>query len=432
MVLTPPFRIRQTDISIILEVNIPRSQDDSSLRVVVDNDNIFGLAGANAYLPLVFPEGILCNGSAKWTGQTHLDEQGVAPSICRSNEQSILVSIRKVQPGKQIDGLDTLKPSVFAVPTSGDAEQDEEERLAGLEMLQRGMEAVQKQEAEDDAATSGRETIIKQPLPSTPKVGADIKTRLHECIGDLPPIQQRRKQAEKAEEEKWDEGMYLDSFVDEEGEIKHLVNASLNAETTKAQITGLDSNIGNVTEEKRRDSHLILLELLLAYAYDRRTTLGDPTVESGWTIAVLCRSLVASCTPTSIQADNVISVLRSSIRRQLCFTLYRNWQLSLRIAADVSALLRQKDAAFGALQQIQARFEEGDDDALAIYDQFVIKPLMYWYDASFSTQTLSTLADELDHAISTITKEYVGPTWDIELLEDSAREAIAQGEGGFV
>ncbi|PWN36350.1 uncharacterized protein FA14DRAFT_54294 [Meira miltonrushii] len=431
MVLTPPFRMRQTENSVLLEVDIPRSEDDSSLRVVVDNDNIFGLAGANAYLPLVFPEGVLSNGSAKWTGQSHLDEAGAALSLCRSNEHSILVSIRKVQPGKQIDGLDTLKPSVFAVPTSGDAEQDEEERLAGLEMLQRGMEAVQKQEAEDESS-GGRGSIIEQPLLFTPKVGTDIKTRLHECIGELPPLQQRREQAEKAEEEKWDEGMYLDSFVDEEGEIKHLLNASLSVGTTKAQASGRNSSLTDVNEERRRDAHLLLLELLLAFAYDRRTTLGDPTVESGWTIAVLCRSLVASCTPTSIQADNVISILRSSIRRQLCFTLYRHWQLSLRIAADVSTLLREKDAAFTAVQQIQTRFEEGDDDALAIYDQCVIKPLAYWFDALFSTQTLSSLADELEHAISTITKEYVGPTWDIELLEESAREAIAQGEGGFV
>jgi protein SHQ1 len=426
MVLTPPFRIRQTESNIFIEVDIVKSENDTSLRVVVDNDNIFGLAGANAYLPLVFPQGVLCNGSAKWTEQIHFDESA-ALSLCRTNESSILISIRKVEPGKQIESLDTLKPSVFAVPTSGDAEQDEEERLAGLEMLQRGMEAVQKQEAED--AVIGNN---KQPLPFIPKVGTEIKTRLHECTGELPPLQQRREQAERFEEEKWDEGMYLDSYVDEEGEIKHLVNASLSSDTTKAQNGVVNSDIIGVTEEEKRDAHLLLLDLLLAYSYDRRTTLDDPTVESGWTIAVLCRSLVASCMPTSIQGDTVTSILRTSIRRQLCFTLYRHWQLSLRIAADVSTILRQKDAPFAALQQVQARLEEGDDDALTIYGDSIIKPLVYWYDVLFTTQTLSSLADELDQASSSITKEYVGPKWDLELLEESAREAIAEGEGGFV
>lgn len=42
------------------------------------------------------------------------------------------------------------------------------------------------------------------------------------------------------------------------------------------------------------------------------------------------------------------------------------------------------------------------------------------------------LGEELDRTLNALTKEAVGPQWDMEALEVAAQEAIAQGEGGYV
>eukprot|EP01049_Picozoa_sp_SAG25_P013172 SAG25_NODE_1965_length_2086_cov_0.904378_2_plen_399_part_00 len=84
---------------------------------------------------------------------------------------------------------------------------------------------------------------------------------------------------------------------------------------------------------EERSVWLGLLDLLLAYIYDHRTTMGDATVESGWTIATLAPTLI-----WFEKHESVADVCASFARRALVYPLYRNWRLVLQILADAQAI----------------------------------------------------------------------------------------------
>ena len=89
-----------------------------------------------------------------------------------------------------------------------------------------------------------------------------------------------------------------------------------------------------LSEHEQRVALCGLVDLLFAYAYDVRTTLGEPTVESGWTLRTLS-SLLS-------YLDAFGSVLEASVacvRRSLAFPLVRHLGLSRAVLADVHALL---------------------------------------------------------------------------------------------
>mmetsp|Transcript_23702 Transcript_23702/g.49637 ORF Transcript_23702/g.49637 Transcript_23702/m.49637 type:complete len:464 (+) Transcript_23702:282-1673(+) len=88
-----------------------------------------------------------------------------------------------------------------------------------------------------------------------------------------------------------------------------------------------------------------LVDLLYAYCYDVRTTLGEHTVESGWTLRHISTQLSWLDPPESVKA-----ALRSCVRRALCYPLLRHWRLSLALIDDVTRILeRGKTAVLKAL-----------------------------------------------------------------------------------
>ena len=84
---------------------------------------------------------------------------------------------------------------------------------------------------------------------------------------------------------------------------------------------------------RERCTWLGLLDVLMGYAYDHRTTYGDATVESAWTIGAL-----ASTISWFEEHGSIHSVCVSFARRALAFPLYRNWALVARILSDVAAI----------------------------------------------------------------------------------------------
>ncbi|KAJ9600861.1 hypothetical protein L9F63_000973, partial [Diploptera punctata] len=77
-----------------------------------------------------------------------------------------------------------------------------------------------------------------------------------------------------------------------------------------------------------------LVDILLAYCYDHRSTEEEPTSESAWTINKLSSTL---CWCERFESLN--DVIVAFIRRSLCYPLLRNWELSLRVIYDVQLLL---------------------------------------------------------------------------------------------
>jgi len=81
--------------------------------------------------------------------------------------------------------------------------------------------------------------------------------------------------------------------------------------------------------------YLGLVDILLAYCYDHRTTEGDGSVESPWTICKLSPTLSCLETFTSLR-EPVIAFLR----RALCYPLHRHWGLCQKLLQDVYVILK--------------------------------------------------------------------------------------------
>lgn len=367
----PAFTASQDSTHVHLEIRAEGCPPTCVPRAVVDAGNVFGLACPHFHLPLIFPDNTLKDGTSI-AGQDTLSSY---VSLSKKSE-TIRVALQKQKEGEAVLGLEELKPSVFPL-LEDDEEGRSEERLFGLEMLQRGREAIHSQ-----GLPSSNSRKASTSTPRSPLVPKTAKTKVHEFYSDstfdADEVASRKVAAYEAEEKHWDEGMYLDNFVDEDGEVKHLIQANIMARSEKDVFSqeGSPSTI-------HRDVHLLLLELLLAQAYDHRTMLGESTVESAWTISVLSRSLVVGCLPSSQAEDSASSVLVCSMRRQLSYPLYRSWKLSIQVGQDVVASLRAP-CCRSLLSTVNHLFErEAEDEAMSIYSADVLAPLLDNYSKYF-------------------------------------------------
>lgn len=154
-------------------------------------------------------------------------------------------------------------------------------------------------------------------------------------------ISNRKNQAEKFENSKWDESYYLDNFVDPEKEIEPLLswkNSNLKSSSSSSSSTNQNSSFNELPDWKRSNL-LVLTSILFGYLYDLRSNLGDisSNVESGYTISKLSRCLSCECMPFIRSNDSKLDgcsstaeikeTLRESFRRALVIPLYRNWDL---------------------------------------------------------------------------------------------------------
>lgn len=82
--------------------------------------------------------------------------------------------------------------------------------------------------------------------------------------------------------------------------------------------------LSQISKEQKESLLLSLLDIMYAYAYDHRTTIGDATCESSWTLVMLSPTLswLEFYTPPY---DDILSILRWSIRRALIYPYLRNF-----------------------------------------------------------------------------------------------------------
>ncbi|KAJ3411944.1 Hsp90 cochaperone shq1 [Chytridiales sp. JEL 0842] len=115
-----------------------------------------------------------------------------------------------------------------------------------------------------------------------------------------------------------------------------------------------------------------IVDILFAYCYDHRTTEGDPTVESSWTITKLSSTLSSFETFSTLR-----ETLIASFRRSLAYPLYRNFDLSKKVLEDVVVLLKLgKRAILKSFLSIR-RLLRGDDGCY-IFDSLYIEDYCIW------------------------------------------------------
>lgn len=164
-----------------------------------------------------------------------------------------------------------------------------------------------------------------------------------------------------------------------------------------------------------------LADVLYGYCYDVRTTEGEHTCESGWTVRVLSSQLSWLDAPVS-----PAEAAATSVRRALCFPLVRHWGLAHAVLADVSAMLRLgKRAVLRALLSIHRLMLAAEYGYLlnrCLVDEFAV-----WVQQT-PERRLLRLADALGAAAPA--KEAIGwPLAQYEALAMEEEEGESEGEG---
>ncbi|KAJ4454851.1 putative box H/ACA snoRNP assembly protein Shq1 [Paratrimastix pyriformis] len=109
-----------------------------------------------------------------------------------------------------------------------------------------------------------------------------------------------------------------------------------------------------------------LFDIMFAYCYNQRTTLGENTVESAWTIAKV--------SPTLSWLEDAVC---ACIRRALSFPLYRHWDLVQAVLADTVALLRSgRQRVLKVLLELKDIFDR--DEARHLLCTIFINDYLMW------------------------------------------------------
>lgn len=209
--------------------------------------------------------------------------------------------------------------------------------------------------------------------------------------------QYRRELRRQTENEKFDASRYLNDLdIANEGDMifdsaimmkPHWMEISENDSTGISFFTSDESHLlaelprqtnipTNLSAEQKKSAFFCLVDLLFAYVYDHRTTDGDPTVESSWTVMILSPTLSwLEC--YNPPYDTIADVICWSIRRSLIYPYLRSYDLAKQIAEDVHEIMKRgRRTVIRCLLQIHKIMESSESHYL--FNKLYIDPLIGW------------------------------------------------------
>merc|ERR1712142_1115645 len=188
------------------------------------------------------------------------------------------------------------------------------------------------------------------------------------------------------------------------------------------------------SSRERRVALLSVLDVLSAAAYDARTTEGESTVESGWTV----NKLSATCC-CFVEFESVFDVVVSFVRRSLIFPLIRNWDLAMKCVDDVIETLRTFSTSEGSgrsgakvavvkqLLDVYKIFVVGDPRYI-LNDMYIVDMILWTQSSAFSKSKIAKLTSALQSTRERLRKKDVG--LELEELEAAARMVEEEEEDG--
>ena len=148
-----------------------------------------------------------------------------------------------------------------------------------------------------------------------------------------------------------------------------------------------------------------LVDIIFGICYDDRVNEGEPCAESAWNMAKLSATL--SCCD---RLDSLRECVLASMRRSLCFPLYRYFDLSLAVFRDVACVLRVGRVA--VVKLLLEAMSCMTEDGRHVFNQLYLEPYAVWVQ-SVSEQKLKSLAEAVEDIVGKIEKDHL----DLELVE---------------
>uniref|UniRef100_A0A915LEA1 Protein SHQ1 homolog n=1 Tax=Meloidogyne javanica TaxID=6303 RepID=A0A915LEA1_MELJA len=161
-------------------------------------------------------------------------------------------------------------------------------------------------------------------------------------------IEERSQKLKEFDEKHFSEQYYLaDLFSQEQYQLDAMEFCfdKNRVKLTEEDFTDLKDlrirKLDNFSKEINEKIALSLVDIIFGFAYDFRTTLGEHSVESGWTISKLSPSLTFL-----VKWSNIQEVISSTIRHSLVLPMIRNWELSLKVMQDVGTIIENGNNCF--------------------------------------------------------------------------------------
>ncbi|KAJ1020387.1 hypothetical protein NDA13_005706 [Ustilago tritici] len=474
----PDYKVCQDANHVYIDVSCQGvTSADGTANIAVEG-RIFGFHVEPYYLPLVLPGTVTRPHSAQELVRTIAQDAASSSSHCQASQ--FRVTLTKAQQGEHFEGLDQLQPQLlpedqlkqaladaelqkgFFQPSgsgasmgAGAAQEDEWTNEAAKALLQQALRnqrltTVNEDDGEAAITTPAAPSRTKGQNSEGKRFGFGFRSSFQGslipagCVDtgnvlevsdpDSTEPAKREQVALAFEEQRWDEGIYMADFLDIDGELAHLLRFQ------PCIPLGSSSNTATWDASTDIEALALIVQLLFALSYDDRTNQDEPTVESGWTIAKLSRSLAASTlpqtasTPLPSPGSVVASTLIGCMRRALTVPLYRHWELAVMCIDDALRRIEAGSAyVVECLDQIATRMEEGQDAILCRLSEVWIAPLLAQPPSQTQLDQLSRAIRTVIHQGNAISKEAVGgESWHLQVLQQAAKQALQDGQGEFV
>uniref|UniRef100_A0A1B6H022 Protein SHQ1 homolog n=1 Tax=Cuerna arida TaxID=1464854 RepID=A0A1B6H022_9HEMI len=419
--LTPSFHISQTNEHLIINIQAPYTQlKDVQINAL---ESEFWFYSSPYFLRLHFPCEVITE-----------DEP---PASYNVDKGEFEIRLSKKVAGQDFPDLDLL--GKLLAP-----KKQEKNIKPSIEVVS---ESLEEEENEDEDAD---EWLIDQELPQTqvetevlfnaPKYGfgnlthgvfKKVKSEFQEII-DLPepdstPATQREELRKEEEDMKFSSDHYLADFM-EPKVLKEYLEYSppwLSKTCGTVKLTDVEKEslkkLGNkeflLSKEDKVSVWLSLVDIVFAFAYNHRTTLGENTVESAWTINKLSATLSWFANHSSIH-----SVVVSCFRRMLTYPLYRHWNLAELVLRDTIAIMKLgRRQVLKCLLEVHSLFTHSEPRYLL--NQLYISDYCIWLQRA-SERKLAKFTETLEQV--DISKGDMG--FELEELEQAALLVLEEEE----
>uniref|UniRef100_A0A915LSA7 Protein SHQ1 homolog n=1 Tax=Meloidogyne javanica TaxID=6303 RepID=A0A915LSA7_MELJA len=171
----------------------------------------------------------------------------------------------------------------------------------------------------------------------------------------------------------------------------------------------------NFSKEINEKIALSLVDIIFGFAYDFRTTLGEHSVESGWTISKLSPSLTFL-----VQWSNIQEAISSTIRHSLVLPMIRSWELSLKVMQDVGTIIENgRSSILHVLLSCRRIFNKSGGEFRYLLNQLFIDDLCLWIQ-SVDEELILNLNKEFKNYVNSLEKSSILEL-DLEFIEAQAK-----------
>nr|CAD2137280.1 unnamed protein product [Meloidogyne enterolobii] len=430
--LTPFFQLEQNDIFLFVKVLAPYCK-------IVDAEIIYGerefVFNATPYFLRLF-----------LTGDVVDDETGTVEY--NSEKEEFTICIPKKSKGEFFPRLEMLSELIKPqqqLPTAKSPIEIINSRKTETDEVEGSSQSLEEEEGEDslinDESLFAKQTLYCPKTINLPEnnsqlgygfgwVRTDVLGKFKEEIVDLIDlddpenvlIEERSQKLKEFDEKHFSEQYYLaDLFSQEQYQLDAMEFCFDKncVKLTEEDFTDLKDlrirKLENFSKEINEKIALSLVDIIFGFAYDFRTTLGEHSVESGWTISKLSPSLTFL-----VQWSNIQEAISSTIRHSLVLPMIRNWELSLKVMQDVGTIIENgRSSILHVLLTCRRIFNKSGGEFRYLLNQLFIDDLCLWIQ-SVDEELILNLNKEFKNSVNSMEKSNILEL-DLEFIEAQAK-----------